>query len=477
MMMNTLYIILLPLILFAGSIVVILLDAFFVDAPRKTYLLSLIVLIATVLTSLFLWPHQGSAFNGMIVLDSFSLIASFLFCLTGLVTLLLLDESPLSTSQFHALLLLTLIGMILLVSGTNFLILFIGLEILSLSIYVLAAFAKQDPLSAESGMKYFLLGSFASAFFLYGVAFIYGATGSMQLNQVAAAIGASGFASRSFLFLGLIFLLVGYAFKISLAPFHMWTPDVYEGAPTPVTAFMAATVKAAALASLIRVFLVSFSQPSISQFWMPIIWVLAVITMFIGNLTAIWQNNLKRLLAYSSIAHAGYMLLGLLASPVQAQQSILYYFAAYIFMNLGAFAVVAYLERSAGIITVDQYQSLAYTRPVISTCMMLFLLSLGGLPPTAGFFGKFYLFRAVLQEGHVWAVVLAVLNSAISFYYYLRIVIVMFTPEKEAAQIQAGQRIALPLIVTLILTVWGTISLGLFPGFFLELARSVSLFS
>jgi NADH-quinone oxidoreductase subunit N len=471
--MNTLYIILLPLIVFAGAVIVILLDAFLKDSSRITYRFSLLVLLAALVAAPFLWSRQGSAFGGMVVLDSFSLLATFLFCLAALVTLLLLDGNPLSISQFHSLLLLTLIGMILLVSGTHFLVLFIGLEILSLSVYVLAAFARRDPLSAESGMKYFLLGSFASAFFLYGVAFLYGATGSMQLNHIATAVTN---ANKTFLFLGLVFLVVGYAFKISLAPFHMWTPDVYEGAPTPVTAFMAATVKAAALASLIRVFLTAFPSPDISRFWMPIIWVLAVVTMSIGNLTAIWQNNLKRLLAYSSIAHAGYMLLGLLASPDQAQQSILYYFAAYIFMNLGAFAVVAYLERTNGIITVDQYQSLAYRRPVLATCMMLFLVSLGGLPPTAGFFGKFYLFRAVLESGHVWAVVIAVLNSAISFYYYLRIVISMFTPEKEAFTATEA-RIALPILVSLILTVWGTISLGLFPGFFLELARAVSFFS
>jgi NADH-quinone oxidoreductase subunit N len=423
---------------------------------------------------MFLWPYQGSAFDGMIVLDSFSLIAGFLFCLAGLITLLLLQDSPLSTAQLHSLLLLTLTGMILLVSGTNFVVLFIGLEILSLSIYVLAAFAKTDPLSAESGMKYFLLGSFASAFFLYGIAFIYGATGSIQLHAVGAAVANPEFANQLYLYLGLIFLIVGYGFKISLAPFHMWTPDVYEGAPTAVTAFMAATVKAAALASLIRVFLIAFSADAVGQFWRPLIWILAVITMSVGNLTAIWQNNLKRLLAYSSIAHAGYMLLGLLASPAQAQQTVVYYFAAYIFMNLGAFSVVAYLEKSAGILSIDQYRSLAYYRPVLATCMMLFLLSLGGLPPTAGFFGKFYLFRAVLQEGYVWGVIIAVLNSALSFYYYLRIVIAMFTPEKEeiAAPVSG---IALSLIITLIITVWGTISLGLFPGFFLELARAVSI--
>jgi NADH-quinone oxidoreductase subunit N len=470
-MMETLYIILLPLILFAGAVIVILMDAFLKNSSSITYRFSMLVLVAAILAAPFLWSHQGAAFGGMIASDSFSLVATFLFCLAGLITLLLLDQNPLSTSQFHCLLLLTLIGMCLLVSGMHFLILFIGLEILSLSVYVLAAFARHNPLSAESGMKYFLLGSFASAFFLYGAAFIYGSTGSMYLNQVGA-IAVS--ANRTFLYLGIIFLLVGYGFKISLAPFHMWTPDVYEGAPTPVTAFMAATVKAAALASLIRVFLTAFPAAEISKFWMPLIWILAVITMSIGNLSAIWQTNLKRLLAYSSIAHAGYMLLGLLASPDQAQQSILYYFAAYIFMNLGAFAVVAYMERTDEILTIEQYQSLAYRRPVLATCMMLFLVSLGGLPPTAGFFGKFYLFRAVLLSGHTWAVVIAVLNSAVSFYYYLRIVISMFTPEKEPLPASAV-RLALPMIVTLILTVWGTISLGLFPGFFLELARAVSL--
>ena len=467
-------IILVPVLLLAGAVFVILLDAFLADPSRKTYRFTILILLAALVTSLFLWPHQGSAFEGMIVLDSFSLVATALFCLAGLITLLLLHDSPLSTAQFHSLLLLTLIGMILLVSGTNFVVLFIGLEILSLSIYVLAAFSKKDPLSAESGMKYFLLGSFASAFFLYGVAFVYGATGSIQLNAIAAAIANPDFANHKYLYLGLVFLLVGYGFKISLAPFHMWTPDVYEGAPTPVTAFMAATVKAAALASLIRVFLIAFPGEAVSQFWTPLIWILAVVTMSVGNLTAIWQNNLKRLLAYSSIAHAGYMLLGLLASPAQAQQSILYYFAAYIFMNLGAFAVVAYLEKSSGILNVDQYQNLAYSRPVLATCMMLFLVSLGGLPPTAGFFGKFYLFKAVLQEGYVWAIVIAVLNSAISFYYYLRIVIAMFTPAKEEVALPVAG-MALPLIVTLIITVWGTLSLGIFPGFFLELVRAVSI--
>jgi NADH-quinone oxidoreductase subunit N len=467
-------IILLPVILLAGAILIILIDAFVREAARKSQTLTIFTLLATLIASLFLWPYQGSAFNGMIVLDSFSLVASALFCFAGLITMLLLHDSPLSTAQFHSLLLLTLIGMILLASGTNFVVLFIGLEILSLSIYVLAAFAKGDPLSAESGMKYFLLGSFASAFFLYGVAFVYGATGSIQLNAVAEAVANTGFANQKYLYLGLVFLLVGYGFKISLAPFHMWTPDVYEGAPTPVTAFMAATVKAAALASLIRVFLIAFSGETVRQFWAPLIWILAVVTMSVGNLTAIWQNNLKRLLAYSSIAHAGYMLLGLLAAPDQAQQSILYYFAAYIFMNLGAFAVIAYLEKNAGFLTVDQYQNLAYSRPVLATCMMLFLVSLGGLPPTAGFFGKFYLFKAVLQEGYVWGVIIAVLNSAISFYYYLRIVIAMFTPAKEGVAVPVGG-MALPLIVSLIITVWGTISLGLFPGFFLDLARAVSI--
>jgi NADH-quinone oxidoreductase subunit N len=471
--MTELYVILMPLILLVGAIGVILIDAFATNPARKSYKLSVGATIIAIVSSTFLWQRQSPAFSHMIVLDSFSLVASMLFCIAGLVTLLLSQDRPEATSQFHCLILLTIIGMMLLVSGTHLLVLFIGLEILSLSIYVLASFAKRDPLSAESGIKYFLLGSFASAFFLYGAAFIYGAAGSMQLNVIAAAITRSGFEGRIYLLLGLTFLMVGYAFKISLAPFHMWTPDVYQGAPTPVTAFMAATVKAAALGSLVRVMLVAF--PSISDFWIPVIWILAVVTMIAGNLTALWQDNLKRLLAYSSIAHAGYMLVGLVAAPDQAQQSILYYFAVYVFMNLGAFALVAYMERNAGLIEISQYQGLGYSRPVLATCMTLFLISLGGMPPTAGFFGKFYLFRGALQTGFVWLVVLAVLNSAVSFYYYLRVVISMFTPEKEL--VLPGVKLTLPLIVTLVLTVWGTVALGLFPDFFLQIVRAVSIVS
>jgi NADH-quinone oxidoreductase subunit N len=237
---------------------------------------------------------------------------------------------------------------------------------------------------------------------------------------------------------------------------------------------MAATVKAAALASLIRVFLVAF--PSVSGFWIPVIWILSVLTMFVGNLAALMQDNLKRMLAYSSIAHAGYMLTGLLASPDQAQQAVLYYFATYIFMNLGAFTIVAYLDQTSGILTVSQYSGLGYVRPLLATCMLIFLVSLGGLPPTAGFFGKFYLFRAVLQQGHVWLIVIAVINSAISFYYYLRIVYAMFTPVKAETGISPAQ-ISRPFIFVLLITIFGTISLGLFPNFFLQLARSISLIS
>ncbi len=342
--MNTISVISVPLVLAIGVILVTLIDALAADSARKSYRVSIVVLIAAMLLSVSQWGQQGSAFNGMMVHDNFSLAAGFLFSLAALITVLLAQNTPLGVTQFHSLLLLTLIGMLLLVSGTNFMVLFIGLEILSLSIYVLACFHKRDPLSAESGMKYFLLGSFASAFFLYGMAFIYGSTGTLQLHQIALTIADPDFGNRTVLLLGVVFLLVGYAFKISIAPFHMWTPDVYQGAPTVVTGFMAATVKAAALASLIRVFLVAF--PAISDFWIPIIWILSVLTMFAGNLAALKQDNLKRMLAYSSIAHAGYMLTGLLASPAQAEQTVLYYFATYIFMNLGAFTIVAYLDRS-----------------------------------------------------------------------------------------------------------------------------------
>lgn len=474
--MNNLLIILSPAIVAGGAILVILVDALVKKPETLTFRLSILTLIASMFTSMYFFNRQGSAFGGMFYLDSFSLLASMLFMIAAFVTLLMTQDSPFANAQFHSLLLLSVVGMILLVAGGHFLILFIGLEVLSLSIYVLASFAKKDPLSAESGMKYFLLGSFASAFFLYGATFIYGATGTMQLTAIAAAIRMPGFASSNLVMLGIVFLVVGYGFKISIAPFHMWTPDVYEGAPTPVTAFMAATVKAAALASAVRVFQVAFSAPALADFVKPLIWILAVMTMFVGNITAIWQNNLKRLLAYSSIAHAGYMLVGALAAPEQVQQSILYYFAAYVFMNLGAFTIVEYLERTARITEVDQMTGFTYARPVLAVLMTVFLMSLGGLPPTAGFFAKFYLFRAVLDSGQVWIVILAVLNSAISFYYYLRIVITMFTPEKERA-LSPLAAVTLPLIIVLILTLWGTITLGLFPNKFIELARAVQIAS
>lgn len=472
--MNILLSILILAVLALGTILIILIDSFAKKSSSLSFAVSILTLAAALGSCVFHWSLQGSAFGGMITFDSFSLTASFIFCLSGLITVLLVDGTSYATAQFHSLLLLTLIGMILLVAGSHFVVIFIGLEMLSLSIYVLAAFAKKDPLSAESGMKYFLLGSFASAFFLYGAAFVYGATGSLQLNGIAKVLSTASSERYPILYLGIIFLLVGYAFKISLAPFHMWTPDVYEGAPTPVTAFMAATVKAAALASLLRVFLVAF--PSVSQFWQPLIWILSMATMFFGNLTALWQNNLKRLLAYSSIAHAGYMLTGLLAKPAQSEQTILYYFATYAFMNLGAFAVVSWLERTSGIHEISQYQNLAYTRPYLAVLLTLFLVSLGGLPPTAGFFGKFYLFRAVLEANHVWIIVIAVINSAISFYYYLRVVISMFTPEKEAAAVPFT-RLTLPVFLVLVVTLLGSLWLGLFPEVFLNLAQTLSIAS
>lgn len=472
--MNILLSILILAVLALGTILIILIDSFAKKSSSLSFAVSILTLAGALGSCVFHWSLQGSAFGGMITFDSFSLTASFIFCLSGLITVLLVDGTSYATAQFHSLLLLTLIGMILLVAGSHFVVIFIGLEMLSLSIYVLAAFAKKDPLSVESGMKYFLLGSFASAFFLYGAAFVYGATGSLQLNGIAKVLSTASSERYPILYLGIIFLLVGYAFKISLAPFHMWTPDVYEGAPTPVTAFMAATVKAAALASLLRVFLVAF--PSVSQFWQPLIWILSMATMFFGNLTALWQNNLKRLLAYSSIAHAGYMLTGLLAKPAQSEQTILYYFATYAFMNLGAFAVVSWLERTSGIHEISQYQNLAYTRPYLAVLLTLFLVSLGGLPPTAGFFGKFYLFRAVLEANHVWIIVIAVINSAISFYYYLRVVISMFTPEKEAAAVPFT-RLTLPVFLVLVVTLLGSLWLGLFPEVFLNLAQTLSIAS
>ncbi|HHM24197.1 MAG TPA: NADH-quinone oxidoreductase subunit N, partial [Bacteroidetes bacterium] len=342
-------------------------------------------------------------------------------------------------------------GMMFMVSSTNLLVIFLGLEILSLSLYVMAGIRKMRIDSVEASLKYFLLGAFATGFFLYGVALVYGATASVDLVDVARYIQTNGFHGLM-LVSGTLFLIIGFSFKAAFVPFHMWTPDVYQGAPTPVTAFMSSGAKGAALAALLRVLVTGI--PLGKTEWGIILWIIAALTMTLGNVVAIVQNNVKRMLAYSSIAHAGYLLVGVLAANALGQASVIFYLVVYTFMNLGAFGVVSYFGSSNRHehLNIEDYRGLGYKYPFAALAMAVFMFSLAGVPPTGGFVGKFYLFNAAVQAGYVWLVIIGVLNSVISAYYYLRVVVNLYMrePEQEVVVPKAHVGLSLALLVAVL---------------------------
>jgi NADH-quinone oxidoreductase subunit N len=479
------------LIVAIAGVIVMLVDAF--SSPRQrlvTGTLSLLSMLAAAAATIWLWvarPLTASAFNGMIVLDEFRLSFTMIFIVVAILTLLIatiwIETENLPAGEFHSLLLFATAGMMLMASAGDLVIVFLGLEILSIATYVLAGFRRTDTRSNESSLKYFILGSFASAFLLYGIALIYGATatntlpGTTNIATIATRLDQSLY--PPLLFAGIAMLLVGFGFKIATAPFHVWTPDVYEGAPTPVTAFMAAGPKAAGFASFMRVFLFGFpivtAAASTAGFahtaWVGALAIMAALTMTIGNVVAIVQNNVKRMLAYSSIAHAGYALVGFVAAgaatdPAQrsaAVTAVIFYLLTYAVMNMGAFAIVTLVARKGDQRNdVEDYNGIGFSSPVLAFSLSIFLLSLLGMPLTAGFMGKIMVFSAAVNQGYIWLVVLGVLNTAISAYYYLRLIIVMFFRERTAAW--EPPRIPASVAVALILTIVGVFYLGLFPG-------------
>src|SRR6266850_1024357 len=403
--------------------------------------------------------------------------------IAGVVIMMVwIDIEKLPAGEFHALLLFATCGMMLMASGGDLVIVFLGLEILSIATYVLAGFRRTDVRSNESSLKYFILGSFASAFLLYGIALIYGATATETLPGTTNIATIAGRLNHSLypplLLAGVAMLLVGFGFKIATAPFHVWTPDVYEGAPTPVTAFMAAGPKAAGFASFMRVFVFGFPIATAvastggyaHKSWLGALAIMAALTMSVGNVVAIVQNNVKRMLAYSSIAHAGYALVGFVAAgaatdPEQrsaALTSTAFYLLTYTVMNMGAFAIITLIARSNDRHNeVDDYNGIGFLSPVLAFSLSLFLLSLLGMPLTAGFMGKVMVFTTAVRQGYTWLVVIGVLNTAISAYYYLRLIIVMFFRERNAAW--DPPRIPASIAVALVLTIAGVFYLGLFP--------------
>jgi NADH-quinone oxidoreductase subunit N len=479
------------LIIGVAGVLVMMVDAFARRGQRwLTGGLSLVALIAAGSASIWLgagWRGARSAFNGMIVLDelrlSFTLIFVFVSILTILIASVWIDIEKLPAGEFHALLLFATCGMMLMASAGDLVIVFLGLEILSIATYVMAGFRRTDVRSNESSLKYFILGSFASAFLLYGIALIYGATATETLPGTTNIAAIAGRMSHSLypplLLAGAAMLLVGFGFKIATAPFHVWTPDVYEGAPTPVTAFMAAGPKAAGFASFMRVFVFGFPIATAvastggyaHQSWLGALAVMAALTMSVGNVVAIAQNNVKRMLAYSSIAHAGYALVGFVAAgaATDAEQrsaaltSVAFYLLTYAVMNMGAFTIITVIARSNDARTeIEDYNGIGFLSPVLAFSLSLFLLSLLGMPLTAGFMGKVMVFTTAVRQGYVWLVVIAVLNTAVSAYYYLRLIIVMFFRERSSPW--DAPRVPASIAIALVITIAGVFYLGLFPG-------------
>ncbi len=415
--------------------------------------------------------RQQYAFADAVVLDGFALFFYLVILLSTGLTILLslsyLEVEGIHYGEYYALLLFSAVGGMVMASSADLVTIFLGLETLSIPLYVLAGFNRRSLKSNESSLKYFLLGSFSTGFFLYGIALVYGQTGTTSLRTLANLLTPQAVAGAPLLLVGMGLLLVGFAFKVATVPFHMWTPDVYEGSPTSVTAYMATAVKAAGFAAFLRVFF--YALPSLQPSWTTLLWWLAVLTMTVGNVLALIQSDIKRLLAYSSIAHAGYVLVGFVAGSRAGVSAALFYLLVYAFMNIGAFGVVTLLARARA--TGDDlasYAGLGYKRPALAAAMSIFMLALGGIPPTAGFVGKFALFGAAVEAGQVPLVVLAVLNSAVSLYYYLRVLVVMYFQEPERAFDEAASpAAAAALVVSAVLLLW----MGLVPGPFLDLAR------
>ncbi|RLA96553.1 MAG: NADH-quinone oxidoreductase subunit N [Deltaproteobacteria bacterium] len=419
------------------------------------------------------------AFSGMVVLDPFSLFFKVLILVVGfLVVLLSLDYTSregIAFGEYYALVLLASAGMMLMAGAAHLVTLFLGLEIMSIAIYALAGIMREDARSVEAAFKYFLLGAFASGFLLYGMALTYASTGALHLREIEGVLAQKAWlTSFPLVLVGLGLLLVGFGFKLALVPFHMWTPDVYEGAPTSITAFMATGVKAAAFAGLLRVFFTAL--PALEGHWRELLWVLAVATMTLGNLVALRQEDVKRMLAYSSIAHAGYIMVGFVAATELGRAAVLFYLFAYAFMNIGAFAVVALLgRRGAPNTLLEDYAGVGFKHPLLAVAMAVFLFSLAGVPPTAGFMAKFYVFSAAVKAGYYWLAVLGVLNSAVAAYYYLRVMVYMYFREPKEG-LQTGYP-SFAGAVAILIALWGVFQLGIMPSDFLALAqRSVQVF-
>jgi NADH-quinone oxidoreductase subunit N len=466
----------LPFLIVVGWACVLLLIDLFIPKDRKgiTAVLAAAGLVAGLIATIIQYGREEEAFGGMVVVDGFASFLQILFMGVGLVAILLafdyVKRRGIERGEYYTLLLFTLSGMMLMTTAGDLVVVFLALELLSIPLYILAGFARPDPESEESAVKYFLLGAFASSFVVYGIALVFGAT---QTTMLAGIVSANP-TSPALLLIGGGMILVGLGFKVAVVPFHMWTPDVYHGAPSSVTAFMSVGAKAGGFAALLRVFVVAF--PDAADSWGPLAMWIAALTMAWGNIAAIAQTNIKRMLAYSSIAHAGYVLVALPAAAFssvapEAVRAALFYLLGYAITNLGAWAVVLALEKSEGRgLAIDDYAGLGAHRPWLALAMALFMLSLTGMPPTVGFIGKFYIFRAAIDAQLIWLAIVGVITSLISAYYYLRVIVVMYMRDGEPETRSEGW-----LNTTVLLTAGATLLFGILPAPLLLLASQAGL--
>jgi NADH-quinone oxidoreductase subunit N len=454
-----------------GGILAMLAEAFrSPDEPMPMEGIAIGSLATAGVTAALLWDRHPQSF-GVVTGDNFGLFVTLVLVIVGILTVALSSQvvrrDGISRGEYYSLTLFAIGGMMLMATATDLLVIFIALEILSLAVYILTGIRRESKAGTEAAFKYFLLGAFSSAFFLYGIAFTYGISGSTRLDQIVLVMSTVAGGEELLTYIALGLLLVGFAFKVSAVPFHMWTPDAYEGAPAVVTAFMSAGVKAAAFAAFVRVFMSAFSglQPQ----WEPVIWMLSAASMILGVVAGVVQRNVRRMLAYSSVAHAGYLLMALASGNDLGKGAILFYILTYALTSVGAFgvtALVATRERTND--ELSDYAGLSKRQPLLAFLMTIFLLSLGGFPPTAGFIGKWYLFSAAVSAGSYSLAIIGVLTSVISVFFYLRVVVMMYMSEETSTSPVTQPSAA--SIFALSIPLVATFYLGILPARLLDLA-------
>jgi NADH-quinone oxidoreductase subunit N len=447
------------------------------NKKRNLAVFTFVAFAAALVAAVVANGSPGLSFSNMLIVDGFATFFRVLVIAVGILSLFsavqYLKREHAESSEYYALLLFSVTGQCIMATANELIMVFIGLEISSIATYILAGYLRDDKRNNESALKYFLLGSFATAFLLYGIAWIYGTTGSTNLEVIRIALLNPG-SSRSVILAGTAaaLMFVGFAFKVSAAPFQIWAPDVYQGAPAPVTLFMSAGPKAAAFAVFLRVFMTAFAP--ITNRWEPFVWSSALLTMIIGNFAALMQTNIKRMLAYSSIAHAGYIMVAIAAHSQIGVAAAMFYLAAYALMNIGAFAAITHFSRQGEkFVKIEDLAGLGWKQPVTAGLFAIFLLSFVGVPLTGGFFGKFYIFKAALDSNLVWLAIIGLLNGALAAYYYLRILVVMYMNEPGEATLSI-QPMGAGIGATLWIAAVGTLLLGIFPGVLLNFATNSS---